>query len=119
MVVDAEVDQPVVPAAVAPALAHDEQSRRLLTATVPACRLGCPQALDQPRRKRRALRGGERVYERLDGRRRLEQVALRGEALAGDCTRKGRARRPGEGRAAAVASDDAELSLLPARILAR
>ena len=111
MVVDAEVDGDVARAAVAAVLADDEEGGRLPAA---------PVAARRPRRRRgrrgaarRAVprRGFEGRGQRLDRRRRDEDVPLRGVARPGRPAGPLEAVRARVGRPAPVRVDDADLAV--------
>src|SRR6185437_14774267 len=103
---------------VAAVLFDDEQRSRLLAAPVAACCLGRVEAVQQALGQR-ARRGLERLGDRVDSRRRDEDVALRGVATTCSAARPLEALGAGEARAAALAVDDAELSLVPSLVCSR
>ena len=93
VVVDAEVDERVREPRVAAVALDDEERRRLPAAAVAARGLGGVEAVEQPLGERRARRRLERLRERVDGRARDEDVALRRVAVARAAARPGMAVR--------------------------
>ena len=111
VVVDAEIDEHIREAGVAAVALDDEQRCRLLSAAIAAGRLRRRQRLEEPFRERPSGGRGERLHERRHGLLADEDVALRGEARAGDAARPLEAFGAGVRRPLAVRVDDPELAL--------
>ena len=117
VLVDPDVHQPVVAAAVAAALPDDQERGGLPAPPVAACPLRREQAGHERLRERLAARL-ERVGDALDHRAAGEDVALGRVAVPGPAAGPREAFAPGVGRGAAVTVHDPGLALLPERVLA-
>ena len=113
MVVHAEVEDDIGEAGVAAILLHDEERGRLLAAAVAAGSLSGVEAVQEPLLERPADGLLEGLGEGVDGCAGDEDVPLRGVARPGAAPGPALALLAGEGRAAALPVDDAELPVLP------
>ena len=111
MVVDAEVDEDVGKARVAPVALDDEQCCGLLAAPIPACGSRGGERLEEPIGEWFAAGRLERLDERIDRLARDEDVALRRVAVAAAAARPAEAARARERCRPAVRVDDPELPL--------
>ena len=116
VLVDPEVHQMVVAAAVAAAGPNDQERRRFAAPAIAARRLRGREACHEQLRERPPA-GLERVGDAVDDRRAREDVALRGITLPGPAAGPREAFASGVGRGAAVAVDDSGLALLAQLVL--
>ncbi len=119
VIVDPDVDRPVVEAAVAAAGARHQEHRRLLAAAVAAGGVTGGEGGVQTLGERLPGAAEEGLLHRRDHRLAGQDVALHRVAGAAASARPGVAARTGEGRRAAVRRDDADLALTLARASAR